>query len=136
MSERRFRGLPGGVCSPGLHLVWCPTYRRQILGGRVTARCGEPADQIADEHGWEVVANKVMPDHVGLLVRVGPTDAPAAVVRACKGRTARLLHEQFAYLRDWAKVWWSPSCFVAAVGYVSASAVRRDIEHRCDAVRA
>ena len=32
-----------------------------------------------------------MPDHVHLFVRVGPTDAPAQVVRAFKGRTARVL---------------------------------------------
>ena len=30
-----------------------------------------------------------MPDHVRLFVRVGPTDAPAPVVRAFKGRTVR-----------------------------------------------
>ena len=28
MSERRFRRTPGGVSSLGLHLVWCPKYRR------------------------------------------------------------------------------------------------------------
>jgi putative transposase len=35
MSEHRFGRTPGGVCSLGLHLVWCPKYRRRILGGRV-----------------------------------------------------------------------------------------------------
>jgi NAD(P)H-dependent flavin oxidoreductase YrpB (nitropropane dioxygenase family) len=34
MSERRFRRTPGGVSSLGLHGVWCPKYRRRILGGR------------------------------------------------------------------------------------------------------
>lgn len=87
MSERRFRRTPGGVCSLGLHLVWCPKYRRRVLGGRVAARCGELLGQIADKHSWEIVAQEVMPDHVHLFVRVGPTDAPAAVVRAFKGRT-------------------------------------------------
>ena len=82
VSEGRFRRTPGGVCSLGLHLVWCPKYRRRILGGRVAARCGELLEQIAGEHGWQIVAKEVMPDHVHLFVRVGPTDAPAAVVRA------------------------------------------------------
>jgi REP element-mobilizing transposase RayT len=91
MSERLFRRTPGGVCSLGLHLVWCPKYRRRILGGRVAARCGELLEQIAAEHGWQIVAQEVMPDHVHLFVRVGPTDAPASVVRAFKGRTARVL---------------------------------------------
>ena len=57
-----------------------------------------------------------MPDHVHLFVRVGPTDAPAAVVRAFKGRTARVLRAEFPYLRRFAKVLWSPSYFAASVG--------------------
>ena len=47
VSERRFGRIPGGVCSLGLHLVWCPRYRRRILGGRVAARCGDLLEQIA-----------------------------------------------------------------------------------------
>jgi putative transposase len=134
MSERRFRRTPGGVCSLGLHLVWCPKYRRRVLGGRVAGRCGELLEQIAGEHGWQIVARELMPDHVHVFVRVGPTDAPAAVVRAFKGRTARVLRQEFPYLRRFAKVLWSPSYFAASVGYVSEATVRRYIEHQWDAV--
>jgi putative transposase len=134
MSERRFRRTPGGVCSLGLHLVWCPKYRRRVLGGRAAIRCGELLGQIAAERGWEIVAAEVMPDHVHLFLPVGPTDAPAAVVCAFKGRTARVLRQEFRYLRRFAKVLWSPSYFVASVGYVSESTVRRYIEHQWDAV--
>lgn len=118
----------------GLHLVWCPKYRRRILGGRVAARCGELLEQIAGEHGWQIVAKEVVADHVHLLVRVGPMDAPAAVVRAFKGRTAPVLRQEFAYLPNRAEVLWPPSYFAASVGYVSESTVRRDIEHQWDAV--
>jgi putative transposase len=114
--------------------VWCPKYRRRILGGRVAARCGELVEQIAAEHDWEIVAKGVMPDHVHLFVRVGPTDAPAQVVRVFKGRTARVLRAEFPYLRRGAKVLWSPSYFAASVGYVSESTVRGYIEHQWDAV--
>ena len=133
MAERRFRCTPRGVCSLGLHLVWCPKYRRRVLGG-VAARCGQLLEQIAADHGWEIVAKEVMPDHVHLFVRVGPTDAPAQLVRALKGRTVRVLREEFAHLGAHSKVLWSPSYFAAAVGYVSESTVRRYIKHQWDAV--
>jgi len=136
MLERRFRRTPAGVCSLGLHLVWCPKCRRRILGGRVAARCGELLEQIAAERGWEIVAKAVMPDQVQLFVRVGPTDAPAAVVRAFTGRTARVLRAEFGYLRGFARVLWSPSYFAASVGDVWESTVRGYIEHQCDAVLA
>lgn len=134
MSQGRFRRTSGGVCSLGLYLVWCPKYRRRVLGGRVAARCSELLNQVAAEHGWEIVAAEVMPDRVHVFVRVGPTDAPAAVVRAFKGRTARVLRQEFLYLRRFAKVLWSPSYFAASVGYVSESTVRRYIEHQWEAV--
>jgi putative transposase len=136
MSGRRFRRTSGGVSLLGLHLVWCPKYRRRIVGGRLAARGGELLEQIAGERGWQIVAREVMADHVHLFVRVGPADAPAAVVRAVKGRTARLLREEFPYLRDRARVLWSAWYFAASVGYVSESTVRRYIEHRWDAVMA
>jgi putative transposase len=124
------------VSSLGLQVVWCPKYRRRLLGGRVARRLGELLDQIADEQGWQIVANEVMPDRVHLFVRVGPTHAPASVVRAFKGRAARVLGQEFPHLRNHAKVLWSPWYLAASVGYVSASTVRRYIEHRWDAVQA
>jgi putative transposase len=136
MSERRFGRTSGGVSSLGLLVAWCPKYRRGILGGRVARRLSELLEQVADEHGWEIVAKEVMPDHVHLFVRVGPTDAAASVVRAFKGRTARVLRQEFPHLRSRAKVLWSPSYFAASVGYVSESTVRRDIKHQWDAVMA
>ena len=48
--------------------------------------------------------------------------------------TARVLRAEFPYLRNRAKVLWSPSYFAASVGYVSESTVRRYIEHQWDAV--
>ena len=114
MSERRFRRTPGGVCSLGFHLLWCPKYRRRILGGRVARRCDELLELIADAHGWQIVAKEV--------------------VRAFKGRTARVLRQEFPHLCNHAKVVWSPPYFVASVGYVSESTVRRYIEHQWDAV--
>jgi putative transposase len=99
MSQRRFHHTPGGVSSLGLHLVWCPKYRRRILGGRVARR-----------------------------------DAPGSLVRAVKDRIAGGVRQEFAHLRNHAKVWWSPSCLAASVGDVSESTVRRYLEYRWDAV--
>jgi putative transposase len=118
-------GTPRGVV---------PEVPAANLGGRVAARSGELLKQIADEHGWQIVAKEVIADHVHLFVRVGPTKAPAEVVRAFAGRSARVLGEEFPYLRRRAKVLWSPSYFAASVGYVSESTLRRCIEHQWDAV--
>jgi len=136
MSARRFRRTLGGVSWLGLHVVWHPKYRRQILGGRTAARCAELRGRIAAEHGGEIVAREVVPDHVDLLVLVGPTGSPAVVARMFKGCAARVVRQGFAHLRGHVKVLWSPSYFAASVGYVSQSTVRRYIEHQWDAASA
>jgi len=61
---RKVRRFSGGVYDLGLHVVWCPKYRRPVLGGRVAKRLEELLRQKADERGWEVITLEVMPDHV------------------------------------------------------------------------
>ena len=132
MSNARLRRSASGVSSIGLHLVWSPKYRRRLLGSRVAVRLLELLDQIAGEHGWEIVAREVMPDHVHIFVRVRPTDSPSEVVRLFRGRTSRVLRAEFPWLGRKA-VLWSSSYFAASVGYVSEQAVGRYIEHHWDA---
>lgn len=131
MADSRFRRSAGGVSSLGLHLVWCPRFRRRVLGGRVAGRLVELLDEIAAEHDWQIVAREVVPDHVHIFVRVHPTDSPAGVARAFKGRTSRVLRAEFAWLGRQGALW-SKSYFAASVGYVSEAAVRRYIEHQWD----
>ncbi len=120
----------------GLHLVWCPKYRRRILGGRFARRLDQLLEQIATEHGWQIVAKEVMPDHVHMFVRVGPTERPR---RRC-GHSRAAQHGSCAKssrtCAGFAKVLWSPSYFGASVGCVSESTVRRCIEQQWDAVMA
>jgi putative transposase len=132
MADARFGRSAGGVSSLGLHVVWCPKYRRRVLGGRVAARLNELLDEVAAENDWEIVARKVMPDHVHVFVRVRPVDAPAEVARRFKGRTSRVLRAEFPWLAR-RRVLWSKSYFAASVGYVSEATVRRYIEHQWDA---
>jgi putative transposase len=134
MSERRFCRTPAGVSSLGLQVVWCPMYRRRLLGGRVAQRLSGLLERIAVGRGWQIVAREVMADQVHAFVRVGPAEAPAAVVGAFRGRTARVLGQEFPHLGNHAKVLWSPCYLAVSVGCVSESTVRRHIECQWDAV--
>ncbi len=134
MAGQRFRRTPGGVYSLGLYLLWLPKYRRRVVGGRVACRLDDLIVVVAAEDCWEIVAHEVMPDHVLLFVRVGPTYTPAAVVWVFRGRAARVLRAEFPHLRTLAKVLGSPSYFAASVGDVSESRVRRCVEHQWDRV--
>lgn len=90
----------------------------------------EILDEVASEHGWQIEAVEVMPDHVHVFVLVGPRDSAATVARAFKGRTSRLLRAEFGHLRSRLPTMWSKSYFVSSVGRVSAATVKRYIEQQ------
>jgi putative transposase len=109
-------------------VVWCAKYRRPVLGGRVKDRLEELIRTKADEHGWQIVALEVMPDHVHLFVKAHPKHSPSYVANQFKGFTSRHLRAEFEHLRSRLPTLWSRSYLVATVGAVSAETVQRYIE--------
>ena len=117
----------GAVHRIGLHLVWCPKYRRPVLGDRVADRLRSLIHANCAERGWTVQALEVLPDHVHLVVRTGPDASPALVAHQCKGFTSRVLRAEFPHLRSRLPTLWSRSYLVASVGRVSEATIRRYI---------
>jgi putative transposase len=72
----KVRRYSGGVYDLGLHVVWCPKYRRRVLDGRVAVRPRELNAQKAAEKDWEIVALEVMPDQVHMLIKHEPKASP------------------------------------------------------------
>jgi putative transposase len=116
------------VFSLQFHLVWCPKYRRPVLTPPVDGRVQALLAAIADEHGMTIRAAEVMPDHVHLFVEADPTLCVAEIVNRFKGRTSRLLREEFPALRSRLPTLWSRSYFAASVGAVSEATIRRYID--------
>ncbi|SFL23183.1 IS200/IS605 family transposase [Streptomyces pini] len=112
----------------GLHVVWCPKYRRPVPEGRVVARLEELIRARADEQGWRIVALEVMPDHVHLFVQHDPKSSASYVANQFKGFTSRVLREEFPHLRSRMPTLWSSSYFAASAGAVSVNTVRRYID--------
>ena len=123
----RYAKNAGAVFSLKYHVVWCPKYRRSVLTPPVDARLKALLGEIADEHGMTIHAAEVMPDHVHLFVEADPTLCVAEVVNRLKGRTSRLLRQEFPALRSRLPTLWSRSYFAATVGAVSEAAIRRSI---------
>lgn len=68
-----------------------------------------------------------MPDRVHLFVEADPTLCVAELVNRLKGRTSRLLRQEFPALRSRLPTLWSRSYFAATVGAVSEATIRRYI---------
>lgn len=127
-TEPKTRTSAGAVFSLKYHIVWCPKYRRKVLTPPIDSRLKELLTEAAAEHGMTIHTMEVMPDHVHLFVEAGPTMAVADIVNRLKGRTSRILRQEFASLRSRLPTLWSRSYYAGTVGAVSGAVVQRYIE--------
>lgn len=112
------------------HVVWCSKYRRRVLGGRIEERLKEIVREVVAEKGAWLVEMEVMPDHVHLLVEVDPQLGVHRLVKAIKGRSSRMLRQEFGHLRSRLPTLWTNSYFVATVGGAPLAAIKRYVENQ------
>ena len=116
---------PGGVQDIGLHVVWCPTYRGQVLTGTAGGRLRELIGAKAAGRGWRIVAGEIMPGHVHLFVKTTPKESPALAAGQFRGSASRALRREVPRPRSRLPALWSRSYVAARAGAVSAATVRR-----------
>lgn len=112
------------------HVVWCPKYRRKVIGGRMEQRLKEIIVEVIEEKGAWLIELETMPDHVHLLVEVDPQFGVHKLVKAIKGRSSRLLRQEFPWLRSRLPTLWTNSYFVATVGGAPLSVIKRYVENQ------
>ena len=122
----------GCVYQTAYHMVWRPVYRRDVLQEPVTTTLENLFHTIAQQHGMQVLAVDVQPDHVHLCVSMPPTLSIANAVKLFKGISARQLRLMFPGLRKRARSdrLWAPSYYVGTAGHVSAATIRKYIENQ------
>jgi putative transposase len=113
------------------HLIFCPKYRRAPLEGHVKKRLEQNIHEMIYKHEWQLIELAIQPDHVDLGVRTIPSTLPSDLPRLMKGRSSRLLRQEFAHSRR-LPVLWSPSYFLSTAGNVSSETVERYIQQQSE----
>ena len=129
MSKPAYRSSHNVVYSSKYHLVWCPKYRRKLLVGAVRIRLVKIIRQVCAEYRVEIVGLEVMPDHVHLLAEVDPSFGVSRLVRLVKGRSSRILRQDFPHLRRLPTLW-TNSWFCSTVGGAPLAVVKRYVENQ------
>jgi len=81
-----------------------------------------------EKWGQELVECEVMPDHVHLLVNVNPPFGIHRLVRLLKGRSSRVLRQEFPRLKTRLPTLWTNSYCVSTTGGAPLELVKRYIE--------
>ena len=112
------------VYSCKYHGVWCPKYRRSVLVRGVDERLKNLIHQVA------VIELEVMPDHVHLLCEVDPQFGIHKFIKQVKGRSSRVLRQEFPWLKSRLPSLWTNSYFVSTVGGAPLAIIKQYIENQ------
>jgi putative transposase len=105
-----------------IHLVWIPKRRKPVLRGDIKLRLATILASVASDKGWIIKAKEIAPYPVHLLVEYDEKTAISEVVKAFKGRSSRMLREEFPELTKLPSLW-TKSYFYDTSGKVSTAKV-------------
>ena len=113
-------------------VVWCPKYRRPVIEGDIEARLKQIIRDVCDERGSHLIELETMPDYVHLLVECDPQYGIHRLVKQIKGRSSRLLRDEFPTLRSRLPTLWTNSYFVATVGGAPLAVIKEYVADQKD----
>ena len=113
------------------HLVWVTKYRYPVLKGGIQKRCRELIIQICDSEDVRILKGVVSKDHIHMLIEYPPSKSISELVKRFKGRTSRLLQQEYPALRKryWGKHVWARGYGVWSTGNVSEALLEEYLEH-------
>ena len=130
MSNIMYKSNNNRIYSCKYHVVWCPKYRRKVLIDGVDTRLKEIIVAICKEASVDIIEMEIMPDHVHLLLEVDPQFGIHRAVKAMKGKTSRILRQEFPWLKSRIPTLWTNSYFCSTVGGAPLSVIKQYIENQ------
>jgi putative transposase len=125
-----FKSSSNIVYSCKYHIVWCPKYRRKVLVDGVAARLENIICETSAEKQVEIIEMEIMPDHVHLLCEIHPQYGVHLFVRLVKGRSSRILRQEYKSLRTRLPTLWTNSYFISTVGGAPLEIIAQYIENQ------
>ena len=118
------------VYSCKYHIIWCPKYRRKVLVNNVEKRLKQLVYETADDLSVEIIEVETDQDHIHILAEVDPQYGVNKFVRILKGRTSKILRDEFPHLKKRLPTLWTNSYFVSTVGGAPLAVVKQYIENQ------
>ena len=114
----------------GYHIIWCPKYRRKVLVDQVETRLKELLIEISSAIDCQIETMEVMPDHVHIFIKCSPVHSPHYVVQQLKGKSSRILREEFPHLKTRLPTLWTRNYYCESVGHISEETTKKYIEEQ------
>jgi Transposase and inactivated derivatives len=114
------------------HIVWTTKYQYKILQGKIAVRLRDLIRQGCEACNIQIVRGSIGKEHVHLLVSCPPNLSPSKLLQYLKGRSSKMLQEEFKELRQryWGQHLWAPGYFCRTVGAVTEEMIKEYIENQ------
>ncbi len=112
------------------HVVWVTKYRKPVLRGDLALRLRELLRQSCATLEVYILSGHIARDHVHLLVSLPPNLPVSELVQRLKGRSSRLLLQEYPHLQRqfWGRHFWARGYFAATSGNVTDEIIKQYIE--------
>lgn len=114
------------------NIIWVTKYRYKVIDKKIGMRLRELIRQGCESRNMTIIKGNVGKDHVHLLLSCPTTIAPSKIVQYLKGRSSRLIQDEFPELkkRYWGQHLWARGYFCSTVGSVTEETIKRYIENQ------
>ena len=115
-----------------VHIVLVTKYRKQLLKGSIADDVKQKIFDIANTHGYEIIAMETDKDHMHFLISYDTTDRVCDIVKIVKQETTYYLWQKYGSFLSkqyWKKrIFWSDGYFACSIGEVSSATIQKYIE--------
>ncbi len=117
-----------------VHLVWSTKYRYKALVGDVQLRCRDLLRQTCNTLDVQILKGVVSKDHIHLHVSYPASLGVSDLMRRLKGRSAKLLLQEFPELkrRYWGGHFWGIGYGAWSVGNITDEVLEAYLNHHKD----
>lgn len=127
---KEYRRTQTTVSLINYHFVFSPRYRRKIFDiQNVEYRFKEIVKDICDELDIYVIAIECDRDHTHMFLNCLPNLSPAEIMQKIKGRSSKIIREEFIELSKMPNLW-TKSYFVSTAGNVSSEIIKKYVEEQ------
>ena len=117
-----------------VHLIWITKYRYHVLTGEIQIRCCDIVRQVCNAMDVEILKGVVSKDHIHLHISYPPRVSISDIVKRLKGRSSRMLLQEFPELRRryWGSHFWGIGYGAWSVGNITDEILQAYLSHHKD----
>ena len=115
------------------HFVWIPKYRRKVFDNPYREVLKKIIHKIGYDYNIEIVELEIPVDHIHMVARALPKEAPCDIMQVIKSISAREFFKVYPNIKRkyfWGGKLWTQSYFVETIGNANEEIIRAYVQNQ------